>query len=191
MRKITEIVSRLGNTTGAEIAEAALVLPLVFLFLLGIIWFGRAYNIYSTMTQAAQQGAILAARSTCATCAPPTGGGWGSTKFSNDSAVRDAIFAVLEASSIDTTPIELTNPPLLSSLSSCGIAPLSPPLALPLTCSTMNNISICRNALLKPIASATQSPQCGVVVSFKYPFHFFYLPYTPHLSVQAQSRMEY
>ena len=47
---------KLGNTEGAEIAEAALVMPVVFIFLLGIIWFGRAFNIYSTITQAAQQG---------------------------------------------------------------------------------------------------------------------------------------
>ena len=50
------------STDGAEIAEAALVLPLVFMLLLGIIWFGRAFNIYSTIQQAAQQGAIVAAR---------------------------------------------------------------------------------------------------------------------------------
>src|SRR5215468_897499 len=56
------------NEQAAEIAEAAVVLPLVFMFLLGIIWFGRAFNIYTTITQAAQQGAISAARSTCATC---------------------------------------------------------------------------------------------------------------------------
>ena len=53
---------KLWNTEAAEIAEAALVLPVVFVFLLGIVWFGRAFNIYSTIQQAAQQGAIAAAR---------------------------------------------------------------------------------------------------------------------------------
>ena len=68
MLKIKQIACQLGNTDGAEIAEAALVLPLVFMLLLGIVWFGRAFNIYSTIKQAAQQGAITAARATCATC---------------------------------------------------------------------------------------------------------------------------
>src|SRR5713101_10097381 len=65
---IKRIACKLGSTDGAEIAEAALVLPLVFMLLLGIIWFGRAFNIYSTIQQAAQQGAITAARDKCATC---------------------------------------------------------------------------------------------------------------------------
>src|SRR6267378_1071707 len=71
---IKPIARKLGSTDGAEIAEAALVLPLVFMLLLGIVWFGRAFNIYSTITQAAQQGAIIAARDPCATCGndPPT-----------------------------------------------------------------------------------------------------------------------
>ena len=65
---IKRIARKLESTDGAEIAEAALVLPLVFMFLLGIVWFGRAFNIYSTIQQAAQQGAITAARESCATC---------------------------------------------------------------------------------------------------------------------------
>ena len=56
------IALQLRSADGAEIAEAAMVLPLVFMLLLGIVWFGRAFNIYSTITQAAQQGAIAAAR---------------------------------------------------------------------------------------------------------------------------------
>ncbi len=69
---INRVAGKLESTDGAEIAEAALVLPLVFMLLLGIIWFGRAFNIYSTITQAAQQGAITAARASCATCVPST-----------------------------------------------------------------------------------------------------------------------
>src|SRR5271167_4622862 len=65
---LKRILRQLATTDGAEIAEAALVLPLVFMLLLGIVWFGRAFNIYSTIQQAAQQGAITAARATCATC---------------------------------------------------------------------------------------------------------------------------
>jgi len=42
----------LVGTAGAEIAETAVVLPLLFTVLLGIFFFGRAYNIYGTITQA-------------------------------------------------------------------------------------------------------------------------------------------
>jgi hypothetical protein len=191
MRNIKAI--SFGSSEGAEIAEVALVLPLVFILLLGIIWFGRVFNIYSTITQASQQGAITAARASCATCSP-MGGGWNGTNFPDDGTVDAAIFAVLQASSIDPGQIPVnSNSPVLSS---CGIPPLSPPLSLPLTCTTTNNITICRNALLKPLASTTPSPQCGVVVNFQYPFQF-YLPFTSlnlHeivLTAQAQSRMEY
>src|SRR2546428_13030499 len=53
---------------GQEIAEAALVLPLVFMLLLGIVWFGRAFNIYATLNRAAREAALAAASPTCATC---------------------------------------------------------------------------------------------------------------------------
>src|ERR1700693_841798 len=89
---------RLSSTEAAEIAEAALVLPLVFMLLMGIIWFGRAFNIYSTITQAAQQGAITAARASCATCVP-------SNSFPIDGTVDNAIYAVMRASSLDPTQI--------------------------------------------------------------------------------------
>src|SRR4029077_20118251 len=96
LANINPIARKLESTDGAEIAEAALVLPLVFMLLLGIVWFGRAFNIYSTITQAAQQGAITAARASCATC--------GNTP-SSDAAVDNAIYAVMQASSLDPAQI--------------------------------------------------------------------------------------
>ena len=45
------------ETRGAEIAEAAAVLPLMFMILLGIFWFGQAFSIYGAITRAAQEGA--------------------------------------------------------------------------------------------------------------------------------------
>jgi hypothetical protein len=94
----------------------------------------------------------------------------------------------MQASSIDPTKIPVnSNPPTPVFCAN----PPNPPGA----CSTASNITICRNALLNPPASATQVPQCGVIVSFQYPFQFF-LPFTSlnmqkiTLSAQAQSRME-
>ena len=187
MRNVKPIALRLVSTEGAEIAEVALVLPLVFTLLLGIIWVGRVFNIYSTIQQAAQQGAITAARATCTSC--------NGTGFPSDGTVDTAIFAVLQASSIDPGQIPVnSNPP---NPAPCGTAPspLSPPLNLPLAC-TGTTITICRNVLLEPTTSGIPSPQCGVLVSFQYPYQF-YLPFTSLnmqrivLSAQAQSRMEY
>jgi TadE-like protein len=170
---------KLASTDGAEIAEAALVLPLVFMILLGIIWFGRAFNIYSTITQAAQQGAITAARSTCVTCG---------NNFADDGTVTGAVTAVMKSSNLDPSQIKLSNP---------GLFPcLSPPAPAGGGCTAkLNKITICRNVQLNPTAGAGEPQQCGSVVSFQYPFQF-YLPFTSLnmqqiiLSAQAQSRME-
>ncbi len=56
------------ETRGAEVAEFAAVLPILMMLLLGIISFARAYNVYTTITYAAQEGARIAAASSCATC---------------------------------------------------------------------------------------------------------------------------
>jgi hypothetical protein len=177
-------VEKLRNIEAAEIAEAALVMPVVFLFLLGIIWFGRAFNIYSTITQAAQQGAIAAARPTCATCAAP-GTPWGSTGFPGDTAVANAVISVMQASNLDPTQI----------------VPVSGSAAP--GCTAPNNIVVCREVVLnappqsqpQQCTAPQQSQVCGTSVSFQYPFQF-YLPFTSLnmtrviLNAQAQSRME-
>ena len=177
MLNLKQIASQLESADGAEIAEAALVLPLVFMLLLGIVWFGRAFNIYSTITQAAQQGAIRAARATCATCDPD---------FPNDSAVRTAVEAVMKSSNLDPAQIIANSP----SPTFCA----NPPYPAGACTIAVDNITVCRSVLLNPPAS-TQPPQCGTVVSFQYPFQF-YLPFTSLnleqivMSAQAQSRME-
>src|SRR5580698_423426 len=122
-------LQKLRSIEAAEIAEAALVMPVVFLFLLGIIWFGRAFNIYSTITQAAQQGAITAARPTCATCAAP-GTAWGSTNFPGDTAVANAVTSVMQASNLDPTQIVV-----ITGAAAPG-------------CGTPSNILVCREVVL-------------------------------------------
>jgi hypothetical protein len=177
---IKRMAHRLARTDGAEIAEAALVLPLVFMLLLGIIWFGRAFNIYSTITQAAQQGAIFTARETCVTCGndPPT-----------DKEVYDHVVAVLQSSNLDPKQIPSSASP---SLLPCPSPPAPPPPPTP-GCKQHKNIWVCRTVQLNISAGAAQTPQCGSAVSFQYPFQFS-VPFTSlnqiTLSAQAQSRME-
>jgi Flp pilus assembly protein TadG len=172
------VLRKLENEDGVEILEAALVLPLVFTFLLGIVWFGRAFNIYSTITQAAQQGAIAAARPTCATCG---------NAFSINAA-DSAVVAVLQSSNLD-------------------LARISPPSPAPakVCTTTSHNIMVCPSVILNTpagtvpnqcdLASPNVTPpdQCGTIVSFQYSFTS-HLPFTSlnqqTMTAQAQSRTE-
>jgi Flp pilus assembly protein TadG len=54
--------------SGNEIAEAAFVLPLLFMLLFGILWFGQAFRIYATVNRAAREAAQAAAVPSCASC---------------------------------------------------------------------------------------------------------------------------
>jgi Flp pilus assembly protein TadG len=166
-------VHKLRSDHGAEIAEAAVVLPLVFMFLLGIVWFGRAFNIYSTIQQAAQQGAIAAARPTCATCGNTTG----------VATVTPVVESVMKASNLDTTKIISNAPP--SPVLCAAPYPAG-------TCSTAaDNVTVCFNVKLNPPA-ATSPSICGTMVTFQYPmtFNVPFAPTTVNLTAQAQSRME-
>jgi len=180
------MLHRLRRAEGTEIVEAALVLPLVFMFLLGIVWFGRAFQIYSTITQAAQRGAVTAARPACATCASP-GDNWSGTNFPGNSTVANAVYSVTDASNLDRTLITPNAPSAAPTF--CVLPPPSPQGA----CSSIiSSITICRAVVLN---SPSTPAQCGVIVSFKYPFQF-YLPFTSlnlqeiTLTAEAQTRME-
>ena len=59
---------RLHSEQGSEVAEAAVVLPVLFLLLFGIYWFGQAFNVYGTINHAAREGARAAAVPACASC---------------------------------------------------------------------------------------------------------------------------
>src|SRR2546423_14876500 len=107
MKKWTHFAA---STSGAELAEAALVLPLAFMLLMGILWFGRAYNTYATLTRAAQDGARLAATNTCASC--------GNTDYStNAQAVSDTIAQALMASKLDPSQVS----PGVATYCDCGV----------------------------------------------------------------------
>ncbi len=151
--------------------EAAIVLPLLLMLLFGIIWFARAYNVYQTMTRAAREGARFAVAPSCAMCgnAPPA-----------DSEILTVVNGALTASALD--PSQVT--PNATPVTACsGITAPS--------CSTA--ICIRRNVLLNNTTS--KPPECGVAISFNYPFQF-YVPFTSlnlttiTLSTQVQMRQE-
>jgi Flp pilus assembly protein TadG len=94
--------TKVKNEHGAELAEFALVVPLLFTFLLGIFWFARAYNIYETITRAAREGVRFAVAPNCATCG---------NKLPTDAEIQNVINGSLRASALDparTNPNPIT-----------------------------------------------------------------------------------
>src|SRR5438445_6924469 len=71
-KRVWNVFRRLAlETRATEIAEAAAVVPLMFMMLLGIFWFGQAFSIYGAITRAAQEGARAGAAPYCTTCNSP------------------------------------------------------------------------------------------------------------------------
>ena len=104
---------------GSEIVEVAAIVPLFFLLLIGIFWFGRAYNIYETINRAAREGARVAAAPSCAQCgnAAPSA-----------TQVAAAVNSALTASGIDPSQMQGYNYQVFQSLSTPGTCPNPPTL---------------------------------------------------------------
>lgn len=141
------------------------------MMLLGIFWFGRAFNIYATLNQAAQQGARLGAAQTCATC------GNTSLLATQGAAI---ITNVMQASHVDPGQIQA----YATAANFCGGGSCSP---------TASNITMCTNV---QIIASPGPPVCGVRVSFQYPYRSW-LPFTSlnmqqiELKVTVQMKGEY
>lgn len=65
-RVSVRLVTNLKEDSGAELVEAAVVIPILMMLLLGILSFGRAWNVYQTITRAAREGAKAAVLTPCA-----------------------------------------------------------------------------------------------------------------------------
>lgn len=103
--RIKRFCVRLGTKakedSGAELFEAALVLPVLLVLLLGIVTFGRAYNTYQTITRAAREGAKAAVLTPCADstyCA-------GATNYTADDIWNNFVYPVLQSDNLDTTAV--------------------------------------------------------------------------------------
>jgi len=167
----------IAETTGAEIAEAAAVLPLMFMILLGIFWFGQAFSIYGAINRAAHEGARAGSVPYCVTCT----GSNNITQYGTNAV--NAVNSALTQSQLDPTKAQSppTNPPLFL----CGTGQPAP-------CSTGK---VCVQMPVQ-ISDATTAPgACGISVSFQYPYQFW-LPFSSlnrqliYLNASAQVRME-
>jgi Flp pilus assembly protein TadG len=161
LRRLSIDLRRLAaETRGAEIAEAAAVLPLMFTMLIGIFWFGQAFSIYGAITRAAQEGARAAATPTCTTCAV------------GPSAAANAVAAVnadLVVSKLDPTKIPVLSSSSTPVFNACNGAPTSCQIA---SCS-----NVCVQGPVQLTNTTTGTGICYVSVTFQYPFQFW-LPFT-------------
>jgi len=157
------LVSRLGRETSAsQIAEAALVLPIVFTLLLGIFWVGRAMNVQATINQAARVGARAAVTGTCATCGATTR----NTPLTVDQ-VAAQVGAALQASRLDPNLVMANTG---ASYTNCGTGAAS--CLTPTAGPNIPQICMYNDVRLNlPISGSPNGPpSCGVVITFKYPY---------------------
>jgi Flp pilus assembly protein TadG len=162
----SRLFSRPSGQRGAELFEFALVLPVLLMLLLGIIWMGRAYNVYQTITRAAREGARYAVLPNCATC----GNVYVDTYSTLDSCLSGTtnvftnyVSPVLQASNLD--PVNIPS-------SGTG--------------------AYCQQAIW---LGTTDPKQCGVAISFIYPVQVT-IPFTSinattlNIRTRVQMRME-
>jgi Flp pilus assembly protein TadG len=150
----------ISETRGSEIAEAAAVLPLMFMILLGIFWFGQAFRLYGNITRAAQDGARAGAAPYCTTC---------TTVNSNATNAVNAINSALRASNLDPGSVAAPTQPTFNA---CGTAPTS--------CQVVSGSNVCVQApvqLYNTSATPGGAGVCGIAVTFQYPYRFW-LPFT-------------
>lgn len=166
------------ETSGSEIAEAAAVLPIMFMFVVGIFWFGQAFSIYGTITRAAQEGARAGAAPYCTTCAA------GSSAATN---AYNAVQASLAPAKLDSLKARYPSPlPILNACATGGGS---------VACSGVSAKVCVRTGIQLSNTTGGATGVCGVSVSFQYPFQFW-LPFTAlnkqqiWMTAAAQARME-
>lgn len=142
--------------SGAELVEAAFVLPLLLMLLMGIFWLARAYNVYETITRAAREGARYAVLPSCATCNP-----------------ANQMTESYTSAGTTSSPACLSNPTyeftnyVAPSLIASHLDPSN----------TVVQQTYCQQAVVMNPTSDSSSQQCGIEVSFKYPIQLA-IPFT-------------
>jgi len=163
---------KLRREDGSQIAEAAMVLPILFMLLLSIYWFWRAFTIYGAINHAAREGARTAAVPACANCCvgcPTTNV---SSQLPCDKNVVDAVNKALSTAHIDPTQTLAFQPP--QNTQTCPVGPPTGGCNSATGTSPSGQVTVCRNMVLSqsPTSSTTLAPVCGVIVSFQYPYQF-------------------
>ena len=113
--------------TGAELVEAALIIPLLLTFLVGIVSVGRGFNVYQTITRpyrprAAREGARLAASQSQADLTQTTP--------ASVEVIKEAVDTYLANANVDTSFIGSGMTPVGSFTWTYFSAPGPPPVGL-------------------------------------------------------------
>ena len=99
MKALSRALARFGaDDAGQALAEFALIMPVLFLLIAGILGFGRAYNIQQVVVDATREGARAAVVQDDATADSATG----------VAAVKHIINVRLRNAAIDTTTATIT-----------------------------------------------------------------------------------
>ena len=171
-RQLLQRIAEIAHAElGAEVFEFALVAPLLLMLLIGIVWIGRAYNTYETITRAAREGARYAVLPSSValgniTADPPT-----SSCSTNTNTYNNYIVPALKADALDpqsvkeycqkTEWLENTHP------RQCGVSitfNYQVQLAIPFTSLNATTIDIPASAQMRlenqPIVTATGGTTC-------------------------------
>ncbi len=188
MKKRSQLAA--GND-GQEIAELAVVLPILFSLIFGVFSFARAYNIYSTITRAAQDGARFAAAPKPALGTGYTCGSNGS-QFPGPSDIAAVVNAAILASHLDPSQVTSLSP---ASTNNCPAPAPVAACSTPNLGSTTGQISICQNVVVNSNTTNTALQMCGTIVSFQYSYRFLPVPFIRMTAIQipasAQVRVEF
>jgi Flp pilus assembly protein TadG len=182
----------LRDTSASEIAEFAMIVPLLFMFLIAIFWFGQAFRVYGTLTQATRAGARAAVAPVCATC--PASGSTpaqiAQTAVTNAMSAAHLNTAQLVPTSQWTVPV-----PNLCQCNSGGTSASS--CTSPVSCDASVSIQMCVQPnvqLSYPTGSQGGMGTCGTSVSLRYQYPFsFKIPLTNldlgNIQIPGQSQM--
>jgi len=187
-RRRTPWRSLARSTRGAEIAESAMILPLLFMLVMAIFWFGQAFRIYGTITHAARQGARAAVAPVCATCAA-------ASSTQNALNAISAVNSALAAAKVDPKQVQAPSP--VPALCPCGSSSSSCTAVQCEANASTSNVCVQPNVQLSYTSVLGGAGACGTSVSFgyRYPYHFV-IPYTTldlgniTLPARAQMRVE-
>ena len=153
---------------GTEIAEAAMTLPLIFMFVIGILWFGLAFLIYGTLAQGTRAGAEAAVAPVCTTCSA------GATPAAN---AQTAVHSALASAHLNKNNLVTTNkwtPPVLCACGSQTSSTACVTAGTPQACDgTVTDVCVQENVQLS-YPAAGGAGTCGTSVSarYQYPVHF-------------------
>jgi Flp pilus assembly protein TadG len=168
----------IASDSGTEVAEMAAIIPVLFMLVIGIFWFGQAYRIYGTLAHAARAGARAAVAPACTTCAAATS--------SPGQIAQTAVINTIAAANLTSTQLvpnsAWTRTPPTLCLCHSGTTSATCTQATAVACdATVNNVCVQENVQLSypNTAGATGNFQggmgtCGTSVSvrYQYPFHF-------------------